>query len=37
MGPGRAGFVSLVLALFVVLARFPAKRLLDENDGSSLR
>ena len=34
---GGLGFVSLVLALFVVLARFAAKRLLDENDGSSLR
>jgi hypothetical protein len=30
------GFVCLVTALFVVLARFVAKRWLDENDGSSL-
>ncbi len=30
------GFVCLVTALFVVLARFFAKRWLDENDGSSL-
>jgi len=30
------GFVCAVTALFVVLARFAARRLLDENDGSSL-
>jgi hypothetical protein len=30
------GFVSLVLAVFVVIARFAAKRLLDKDDGSSL-
>ncbi|MDA0141757.1 hypothetical protein [Solirubrobacter deserti] len=30
------GFVCLVTALFVVIARFFAKRWLDENDGSSL-
>jgi hypothetical protein len=30
------GFVCLVTALFVVIARFAAKRLLDEADGSSL-
>jgi hypothetical protein len=31
------GFVSLVLAIFVVIARFAAKRLLGDDDGSSLR
>jgi hypothetical protein len=31
------GFVSLVLAVFVVLARFFAKRILGDDDGSSLR
>ena len=30
------GFVSLVLALFVVIARFAARRLLSDDDGSSL-
>ncbi len=30
------GFVCLVTALFVVLARFFAKKVLDDNDGSSL-
>jgi hypothetical protein len=30
------GFVSLVLAIFVVLARFFAKRILGEDDGSSI-
>jgi hypothetical protein len=30
------GFVCLVTALFVVIARFFAKRWLGENDGSSL-
>jgi hypothetical protein len=29
------GFVSAVTALFVVLARFVARRLLDEDDGST--
>ena len=29
------GFVCLVTALFVVIARFAARRLLDEHDGSS--
>ena len=33
---GGLAFVSLVLALFVVLARFAAKRLLGDDDGSSL-
>jgi hypothetical protein len=33
---GGLAFVSLVLALFVVLARFTARRVLDEHDGSSL-
>jgi hypothetical protein len=33
---GGLVFVSLVLALFVVLARFTARRVLDDNDGSSL-
>jgi hypothetical protein len=31
------GFVSLVLALFVVVARFLARRVLGDDDGSSLR
>jgi len=30
------GFVCLVTAIFVLLARFAARKLLDENDGSSL-
>jgi len=30
------GFVCLVTAIFVVLARFGARKLLDERDGSSL-
>ena len=30
------GFVCLVTALFVLIARFAARRLLNENDGSSL-
>jgi cell division protein FtsL len=30
------GFVCLVTAIFVVLAKFAARKLLDENDGSSL-
>ena len=30
------GFVCLVTALFVVIARFAARRVLDEHDGSSL-
>jgi len=30
------GFVCLVTAIFVVLARFAARKLLDERDGSSL-
>ena len=33
---GGLVFVSLVLALFVVLAKFAARRVLDEDDGSSL-
>jgi hypothetical protein len=33
---GGLAFVSLVLAVFVVLARFAAKRLLGRDDGSSL-
>jgi hypothetical protein len=33
---GGLGFVSLVLALFVVIARFVAARLLGKDDGSSL-
>jgi len=33
---GGLAFVSLVLALFVVLARFAAKHLLGDDDGSSL-
>ena len=31
------GFVSLVLAVFVVVARFLARRILGDDDGSSLR
>jgi hypothetical protein len=31
------GFVCLVTALFVVIARFAASRLLGKDDGSSLR
>jgi hypothetical protein len=30
------GFVCVVTALFVVIARFVAKRVLDDDDGSSL-
>jgi len=30
------GFVCAVTALFVVIARFVARRILDDNDGSSL-
>jgi hypothetical protein len=30
------GFVCLVTAIFVLLARFAARRLLSEDDGSSL-
>jgi hypothetical protein len=30
------GFVSLVLAVFVLLARFFARRLLGDDDGSSI-
>ena len=30
------GFVSLVMALFVVIARFAARRVLGDDDGSSL-
>jgi hypothetical protein len=30
------GFVCLVTALFVFIARFISKRILDEHDGSSL-
>jgi len=30
------GFVCLVTALFVVIARFAARKVLDSNDGSSL-
>jgi len=30
------GFVCLVTALFVLIARFAARRLLSEDDGSSL-
>ena len=33
---GGLGFVSLVLAVFVIIARFAAKRLLGKDDGSSL-
>jgi len=33
---GGIVFVSLVLALFVVLAKFAARRVLDEDDGSAL-
>ena len=29
------GFVSLVLAVFVILARFVARRVLADDDGSS--
>jgi hypothetical protein len=31
------GFVCLVTALFVVIARFAARKILSEDDGSSLR
>ncbi len=31
------GFVCALTALFVVLARFAKRRLLDEDDGSSAR
>jgi len=30
------GFVCAVTALFVVIARFVARKVLDDNDGSSL-
>jgi len=30
------GFVCLVLGVFVVIARFVARRVLDKDDGSSL-
>jgi len=30
------GFVCVVTALFVVIARFVARRVLDDDDGSSL-
>jgi len=30
------GFVCLVTALFVVIARFAARKVLDDNDGSTL-
>jgi len=33
---GGLAFVSLVLAVFVVIARFLARRLLGDDDGSSL-
>ena len=33
---GGLAFVSLLMALFVVIARFVARRVLDEDDGSSL-
>jgi len=33
---GGLVFVSLVLALFVVLAKFAARKVLDPDDGSSL-
>ena len=33
---GGLGFVSLVLAVFVIVARFVARRLLADDDGSSL-
>jgi hypothetical protein len=36
MALGGLGFVSLVLAVFVVIARFLARRLLGDDDGSSL-
>lgn len=32
---GGLGFVSLVLAVFVVVARFLARRVLGNDDGSS--
>ena len=31
------GFVAVVLAVFVVLARFLAKHILGDDDGSSIR
>jgi hypothetical protein len=31
------GFVCLVTALFVVIARFAARKILSEDDGSSLQ
>ncbi|WP_157592305.1 hypothetical protein [Solirubrobacter soli] len=31
------GFVCVVLAIFVVIARFFAKRILGDDDGSSIR
>ncbi len=33
---GGLAFVSLLMALFVVIARFVARRVLDDDDGSSL-
>ena len=33
---GGLAFVSLVLAVFVVVARFLARRILGDDDGSSL-
>jgi len=33
---GGLGFVSLVLAIFVLVARFLARRILGDDDGSSL-
>jgi hypothetical protein len=33
---GGVAFVSLVLAVFVLVARFLAKRILGDDDGSSL-
>src|SRR3954447_6593812 len=33
---GGLAFVSLLMALFVVIARFVARRVLDKDDGSSL-
>jgi hypothetical protein len=33
---GGLGFVSLVLAVFVLVARFLARRILGDDDGSSL-
>jgi hypothetical protein len=33
---GGLGFVSLVLAIFVLIARFLARRILGDDDGSSI-